>query len=105
MRLRWGYCARNDRRGNGGLGGFDPASLSVRASFPVQCRPPDIELSDLAQAQGDDRYRIQLGAALQTLEDGWLRVRIADRQGNATRIDRACRVDGVGLDLFREGFE
>ena len=95
--LRFGYADANS--------GIDPASLSIRASFPVNGRPAEAELADLVSSMGGDRYRIALATPLAELADGWLRVSIADAQGNFTRVERAFSVSGSSDALFSDSFE
>lgn len=95
--LRFAYTDANS--------GINQSSLSLSASFPVNGRPPGSELKDLASALGDDRYRIVLSSPLQQLQDALLHVRIADVQGNITRVARAFSVSADAGALFRDGFE
>lgn len=85
--------------------GIAPGSLSVQASFAVNGRPAGSELADLASGLGGERYRIALSAPLSATSDAWLRVAIADQQGNITRVQRDFSVLGSGDLLLRDGFE
>ncbi len=85
--------------------GIATGTLSVRASFPVNGRPADSELADLASPLGDGRQRIALSAALPPTAEAWLQVAIADQQGNITRLKRDFSVVAQGDLLLRDGFE
>ncbi len=95
--LRFAYADANS--------GIDPGTLSVRASFVVNGRPADSELVDLVTPLGADRYRITLATPLAELPDGWLRVSVADAQGNITRVDQSFSVGSQSQSLFSDGFE
>ncbi|MCG8464110.1 MAG: hypothetical protein MI750_04545, partial [Xanthomonadales bacterium] len=69
--------------------GINADTLSVRASFPVQGRPANTELRDLAVSVGDGIFEISLEDAFQSaVEEAHIWIEIADQQGNITRIDR-----------------
>ncbi len=85
--------------------GVDLASLSLRADFPVEGRPPDSELFDLASDLGDGIWEIALSSPLPPMVEGHLFAEVADLQGNITRVNRrfATVADGLFLDGFETG--
>ena len=84
--------------------GINLATLSVRADFAVNGRPPGAELADLATEVADGIYEIPLAQPLPRLTRRHLHLAIADVQGNVTRIDQAFSTYDVHT-LFRDGFE
>ena len=72
--------------------GIDGGSLSVRADFPVAGRRPGRELADLFRVVADGVLSLPLDPPIPRLEHGGLSVRVEDRQGNQTQIDRAFSV-------------
>jgi hypothetical protein len=68
--------------------GIAPGSLSVTADFPVAGRAAGTELADLAVAAGDDVVTIALDPPLADLGEHRVHARVADLQGNVTRVDR-----------------
>jgi hypothetical protein len=72
--------------------GLASGSLSVTADFTVQGRAPGVELADLAEPTGDGIFEISLGSVLDPPRDGMVHARVADTQGNVTRVDRRFRL-------------
>jgi hypothetical protein len=68
--------------------GVAPGSLSVRTDFPVGGRAPGAELADLARDAGEDVVEIPLDPPLAALGEYHVYARVADLQGNVTRVDR-----------------
>lgn len=95
--LRFAYADANS--------GIDSASLSVRASVEINGRPADSELADLVSSLGANRFRIGLSSPLSEIDTAWLKVSIADVQGNISRVDRSFSVGGMAQTLFTDGFE
>ena len=72
--------------------GLDLASLDVRASFPIQGVRAGENLASLFQPGRAGAWRLPLDAPLEHLAEGRLRVRIRDRAGNLTAIDRTFSI-------------
>jgi len=75
--------------------GVNLASLSVTADFTVSGRAPGVELSDLKVAAGDGIYSIALNPPLQSIGAAHVFARVADNQGNITRVDRRFSAGGA----------
>lgn len=85
--------------------GINPQTLSVQASFPVQGRPANTELSDLAVHLGGTRYEIAINENFQDgLDNEHVRIEIADMQGNITRVDRRFFSPASGT-ILSDSFE
>lgn len=80
-------------------------TLSVRADFTVNGRPPEAELADLAQNIGDGQYGITLSTPLALVQNRHLRVSIRDGQGNITRVNQRFSVTASADGLLLDGFE
>jgi hypothetical protein len=84
--------------------GINMASLSVKASFSVQGRAPNTELSDLFVSESTWVRALTLTSAIASQRNAWIDVRIKDVQGNESQILRHFDVRNAG-DLFASGFE
>ncbi len=84
-RIRFGVADANS--------GIDLSTLSLRADFAVDSRPPDTELADLATSLGNGIYSVTVDPPL---SGGTHTVfaEIADYQGNITRVARKFSVAG-----------
>lgn len=80
-------------------------TLSVKANFAVNSRPPEAELADLAQNIGDGQYGITLSSSLAQVQNRHLRVSIRDGQGNITRVNQRFSVTASADGLYLDGFE
>ncbi len=72
--------------------GVEPGSLSIVADFPVAGRKPGSELADLARQENDGIWTVHLASPIRSLERGSLTVRVSDRQGNVTTVQRTFAV-------------
>jgi hypothetical protein len=68
--------------------GIAAGSLSVTADFPVAGRAPGAELADLAVETGDGIHQIGIDPLLTLEGEHHVYVRVADTQGNVTRVAR-----------------
>ncbi len=68
--------------------GLDTASLSVHANFEVNGRPAGSELGPMFIETDPDVWTLPLSAALTSVSDGRIVIRVKDRGGNASIIDR-----------------
>ncbi|MCC6850135.1 MAG: hypothetical protein IT294_16690 [Deltaproteobacteria bacterium] len=75
--------------------GLAAGSLSITADVSIAGREPGAELADLATAAGDGIWSVALTPPLVDVASAHLRVAVADRQGNVTRVDRRFSV-GAG---------
>jgi hypothetical protein len=66
--------------------GIAPGSLSITATIPLAGRLAGAQLADLAVAQGGGIYTIALGGPLPDVAQARLYARVADNQGNLTRV-------------------
>ncbi len=80
--------------------GIDPASVSVTASFAVAGRAPGAELADLARGVADGVFSVALDPPLAGGAAGTVSVRVRDRQGNETRVERRFAVIGSGVRVY-----
>jgi hypothetical protein len=78
--------------------GIDASSRSVTASFAVGGRAAGAELIDLAVEVADGVYAIPLAPPPAGTTEGRVTVRVRDRQGNETRVDRRFRMGGAGAE-------
>ena len=72
--------------------GVAPGSLSVTADFPVAGRAAGAELADLATPAGDGIHVIAVDPPLGIGGSGRVHAKVADLQGNVTRVDRRFSV-------------
>ena len=84
--------------------GIDPASLSLRANFPVAGRAADTELIDLTQSLGDGRFQLTLPAVLPYIIGARLVLTVLDQQGNVHRIERTFTTRDAD-HMFDDSFE
>ena len=68
--------------------GVAPGSLSLTTDFALGGRAAGQELADLLVPLGDGVYELSLAQPITALGMGHVRVAVADRQGNRTRVDR-----------------
>lgn len=68
--------------------GIDPTTLSVRADFPVNGVAAGDELAGYAASIHDGVFEIALTTPIGPLDEGHLKVEVADHQGNVTRVDQ-----------------
>ncbi len=73
--------------------GLDEASLSVVASFPVDGRAAGEELAPHFRPDGESSWSLELEKPA-AVEDGLLVVRVRDRQGNETTVERSFNAAG-----------
>jgi hypothetical protein len=85
--------------------GEAPETLSVKAAFAVNGRPPGAELADLfLPVRGADGvYELVLSPPLPALAEARLDVSVRDRRGNETRIERKFHVQGSGAVVAAAG--
>lgn len=69
--------------------GINPASLIVRATFPVAGRAPWSELRDLVRQSGDGIYSLPVSPALTTAQDARVYVAIKDKRKPSLAIPGA----------------
>jgi hypothetical protein len=86
--------------------GIAPGSLSIKADIAINGRAAGQELADLAQASGEGIYTIALTPPLSGVALAHLRVQVADRQGNVTRVNQKFSVASPPDTLiFADSFE
>ncbi|GJM09178.1 MAG: hypothetical protein DHS20C11_14540 [Lysobacteraceae bacterium] len=78
--------------------GLDLSTLSVTADLVVQGRPPGSELADLAVETHPGVYQIDIGGSFGPIDDGHVRMEVADLQGNFKRVD--VEFSTLGSDLI-----
>jgi Hydrazine synthase alpha subunit middle domain len=111
LALTWPQPGHNERLTQIVLGmhdydsGLDARSLEVRASFPVQGRKPGDNLAALFTEGRGSVWRLTFDRPIENLDQGAIEVRVRDRAGNWTRIERSFSVGvqnkGVG-SLFQQ---
>jgi hydrazine synthase alpha subunit-like protein len=75
--------------------GIDPASITVKADFPVDGAKPGEELAPRFKETSPGVRELTLATPVRDLERGTLTIGVKDRQGNVTRIERTFSV-GAG---------
>jgi hypothetical protein len=90
------------------MAGDRPATLSVKADFAIDGRPPGSELASLFQpvAAADGVYQMNLAQPILALSQGTIEVVVTDRRGNETRMERRFSVQdpGAPVPAFEPGF-
>jgi hypothetical protein len=74
------------------VSGLDPASLEVRADFPVDGTPAGENLAGGFKPTTPGVWELRLTKPLTELAKGRLTVAVKDKQGNTTRIERTFSV-------------
>ena len=86
--------------------GIAPGSLSIKADIAINGRAAGQELADLAQPAGEGIYTIALAPPVSSVALAHLRVQVADRQGNVTRVNQQFSVASPPDTLiFADNFE
>ena len=86
--------------------GIAPGTLSIKADIVINGRSAGQELADLAQTSGEGIYTIGLTPPLSGVALAHLRVQVADRQGNVTRVNQQFSVSSLPDTLiFADNFE
>jgi hypothetical protein len=81
--------------------GIEPQSLSITATVTINNRAPGTPLADLAAPIGDGIFAITLTQPLTNVTNAVVRVQVADKQGNVTRVNREF---STSIDLGRSTF-